>query len=473
MTRTAKGTVYRRGQKLWIGFKAPDGRWTYSATGLPVGKEAEARRVLELVKIRARSLPRLRPSELTVGGYFERWIESRRAEGIRSVDDEATRISKHALPVLGHLRLTEVESSHVRDLLVQLKRRVGPGRHELAPRTVRHVYNTLKSLFFAAEEEGLVAANPCTFRRKTGLLPKKRDKDPLWRKTAFFEPHEVRAFLEDARIPEDRRVLYALAFFTGMRFGELSALTWGAYQATMKPLGRLLVGYSYDTKSHGVKEVKTENPRDVPVHPRLAALLADWRAHGWQQMLGREPNEEDLLIPSREAKNRTTSQALKRFYEDSDRLALRRRRFHDTRRTFRTICLARGAQERFLDWITHGPPEHSDVRGGYFSATWPSLCSTVLLFALEDAGEAPLALPPSPSAPETADELLLQSVLRSTAQAAKLEEFRGLQAKNSDGGGGNRTRVRKPSALRPYVRSPRFEVGSVPGTDALPPTPSR
>jgi hypothetical protein len=148
-------------------------------------------------------------------------------------------------------------------------------------------------------------------------------------------------------------------------------------------------------------------------------------------MLGREPNEEDLLIPSREAKNRTTSQALKRFYEDSDRLALRRRRFLDTRRTFRTICLARGAQERFLDWITHGPPEHSDVRGGYFSATWPSLCSTVLLFALEDSGEAPLALPPSLSAPETADELLLQSVLRSTGRRPTSRSSEGFKRKTA------------------------------------------
>ena len=41
------------------------------------------------------------------------------------------------------------------------------------------------------------------------------------------------------------------------------------------------------------------------------------------------------------------------------------------------------------------------------------------------------------------------------------------------GGGGSRTRVRKPSALRPYVRSPRFGVGRRTGTDALPSTPSR
>jgi len=41
------------------------------------------------------------------------------------------------------------------------------------------------------------------------------------------------------------------------------------------------------------------------------------------------------------------------------------------------------------------------------------------------------------------------------------------------GGGGSRTRVRKPSTPRPYVRSPRFGVGRRTGTDALPSTPSR
>jgi len=113
------------------------------------------------------------------------------------------------------------------------------------------------------------------------------------------------------------------------------------------------------------------------------------------------------------------------------------------------------------------------VRGGYFSATWPSLCSTVLLLDLNEAPTPPPAFLANPSAPETAAKLLLQPVLQSTTHFSNLEEFRGLQPKNSHGGGGSRTRVRKPSAPRPYVRSPRFGVGRRAGTDPLSSTPSR
>ena len=70
-----------------------------------------------------------------------------------------------------------------------------------------------------------------------------------------------------------------------------------------------------------------------------------------------------------------------------------------------------------------------------------------------------------------------QLLLKATFRRAR-GEWRAIAAPRKRqpldcGGGGNRTRVRKPSTLRPYVRSPRFEVGSRTITDNLPPTPSR
>ena len=59
------------------------------------------------------------------------------------------------------------------------------------------------------------------------------------------------------------------------------------------------------------------------------------------------------------------------------------------------------------------------------------------------------------------------------ANGSRLPPESAATARLHCGGGGNRTRVRKPSALRPYVRSPRFGVGRWTGTDALPSTPSR
>jgi hypothetical protein len=34
---------------------------------------------------------------------------------------------------------------------------------------------------------------------------------------------------------------------------------------------------SYSTKKRKVKGTKTENPREMPVHPTLARILAEWK----------------------------------------------------------------------------------------------------------------------------------------------------------------------------------------------------
>jgi hypothetical protein len=51
---------------------------------------------------------------------------------------------------------------------------------------------------------------------------------------------------------------------------------------------------------------------------------------------------------------RTPSQAYSRLREDLERMELRRRRVHDTRRTMMTLALNDGARRDVLQGITHG-----------------------------------------------------------------------------------------------------------------------
>jgi hypothetical protein len=45
------------------------------------------------------------------------------------------------------------------------------------------------------------------------------------------------------------------------------------------------------------KGTKTETVKHVPVHPTLAAMLAEWKLSGWTAMMGRAPEPDDLIIP--------------------------------------------------------------------------------------------------------------------------------------------------------------------------------
>lgn len=370
------GTIYRRKNKLWIGYRDVSGRWRYEATKYTPDQRALARKTLQAIERRVQAELGHGAAEKgppTVRSYGERWTRQREGMGIASANDEEARLRRHAYPLLGEILLRELRPRHVRDFVRQLRQRRSARGPVLAPRTVRHVYFTVRRLLHDALVDELIDNNPCVLKR--GELPGKVDRDPTWRAGAVFTRGEVEQIISDDLVPLDRRVLYALLLLGGLRFGEAAALRWRSYDPTVEPLGRLTVAFSYDTKRRKVKGTKTDRPREVPVHPTLAKVLAEWKLGAWQHLAGHAPQADDLIIPSRLGANRNANHMLRRFHEDLDRLKLRRRRQHDLRRTFISLCLADGARKDVLRWVTHGPS--GDIMDLYTTLPWSALCSEV------------------------------------------------------------------------------------------------
>jgi hypothetical protein len=132
---------------------------------------------------------------------------------------------------------------------------------------------------------------------------------------------------------------------------------------------------SYSTKKRKVKGTKTENPREMPVHPTLARILAEWKLLGFERLTGRKPRPEDPIVPSRRGAYRNVNASLRRFHEDLERIGLRARRQHDARRTFISIARADGAVADTLHFATHGPD--GDIMDDYTTLPWPALCAEV------------------------------------------------------------------------------------------------
>ena len=142
---------------------------------------------------------------------------------------------------------------------------------------------------------------------------------------------------------------------TGAPFGEAAALKWRHDDPTQTPLGRLLITASSDVHKREEKRVKTELTREVPVHPVLARLLAEWKLRGWAETMGRAPTPDDLIVPSREGRNRNANTTVRRFHKDLQRLGLRKRRQQDMRRTFISLARTDGARADVLERVAHAP----------------------------------------------------------------------------------------------------------------------
>ncbi len=366
------GYVYKRGKKLWLGYFDAKGKLQQVNSGLLIGDEKKAKQVLEKIEARVRAGVDAGEAEegpITVRRYLTRWTEERKSNHVGCADDDATRIRLHALPALGDLKLEEVRPRHIRDLVRDLR-----ANSKLAPRSIRHIYGALHVMFRNACVDELIEVNPCILKR--GDLPKLTDKDPTWRAGAVFTRGELEQLISSDELPPDRRVLYALLGLAGLRFGEAAALRWRAYDATLEPLGRLLIASSWHTRKREEKSTKTEQPRQVPVHPVLARVLAEWKLGGWPVMMARTSGPDDLIIPSRMGVHRSRHHSLEKFGEDLDRLGLRRRRQHDLRRTFISLARGDGARKDILETVTHG--ERGDIMDSYTTLPWPSVCEEVV-----------------------------------------------------------------------------------------------
>jgi integrase len=387
-------TIYRRGSKLYVGFKNSAGKWQYAATGLNAGQEREAKKLLGKIAVKIDVAERFNEATegpITVRRFAEGWLKDRERLGIRDVPTDRGRMEHHVYPSLGDVPLADVRPRHLIALIRELRT-----KGKIAPRTIHNVYGLLHTLFRDAVIEEILDATPCVLGKTQ--LGKKEDKNPEWRAQAIFTRDELEMLISTEEVPWDRRVSYALQGIAGLRHGEVAGLCWRHLDTSAKPLARLVVARSY-----GRASTKTSRTREVPVHPTLAAILDAWKLGGWVELMGRQPTPDDALLPSREGRIRSRHHSRNKLLEDLARLGLRHRRGHDLRRTFVTLCRVDGARKDILEMISHNP--RGNIVDIYTSMPWPSLCEEVAKLKVERRKGAAIPTPETPQVREKTSAL--------------------------------------------------------------------
>jgi integrase len=182
-------------------------------------------------------------------------------------------------------------------------------------------------------------------------------------------------------------VFYALQGLAALRSGDAAELRWRDFQPNLEPLGRI-----------SALKTKMKVPRQIPVHPVLAAMLAEWKLSGWAEAFGRRPEPDDLIVPfklQRRSKRGKAGALVTRTDNQVDReadleaLQLRHRRGHDLRRTLITLAREDGARADLLEVVTHGA-KAGDMISLYTTFPWPALCAEIA--KLEIARLAPSAI---------------------------------------------------------------------------------
>jgi integrase len=315
------------------------------------------------------------------------WIEERGKLGLSQWSKEKSRIETHIIPALGKTRIGHLRSYDVERFIRKLR-----GDGKLAPRTIRRIHEDLRVMLKALARRDPDALHGRPWELEDNVLPPSIDKDPKWRAKALFAHSEAERLISDERVPLDRRVLYALLIFTGLRIGEGVGVRWGDIDTSTKPLHRLTLATQLDGK-----KLKVEGAtRFVPIHPTLAAILAEWKLDGWVLYWKRRPTDADWVVPGRRGQLRHKGHSLAELQQDLQTLGMRPRRLHDTRRTFITMGLDADANPVALQRITHKAQQSRDAFWEYAGLMWKSMCAAVSAIDLKRR--------PTPSVTSISDE---------------------------------------------------------------------
>ena len=362
----------------WISFRDADGKRVQQVGGATIAEAVAALRSRQAEVTTGGFVKGKGSSEQNLATYAARWVEYRRTTGVRTVDREAQILRDHILPTLGKHRLSDIRPSTVADLVTMLE-------GTMAPKSVRNVHGVLSGLLSRARFEELVVDNAAKGLPR-GALPKARRV----RAVSAWTRAELERWITPAPdVPEEFTVAYAVAAFTGARVGEVAGLRWRDLDTEARPLWRWSLRTQYDGAP-----LKTDNPRDIPIHPELQRILAAWKLEGWPRLMCRHARPEDFVVPrapkasarrdqhADTAHHSHNSLGAKAVHRYAQRLGVNDndRDFHSFRRGMITVARTDGASKDVLERITHNAA--GEMIDGYTYFGWEALCEAVACMRL-------------------------------------------------------------------------------------------
>ncbi len=217
-------------------------------------------------------------SEETFGHFAQMWYDVYKKPYLRDKSQEMVKyiLNQHILPVIGGYRLQDITPMQIHAIMSGL---VGKSNSLQSK-----VLINLRSIFKAAQENGLIVRSPVSSMLKPGGK-KTQEK-------AALTPQECEKLIERVMNPRARTFLL-IALNTGMRRGEILALKWADVDFNKKIIHvrRNAVLLRGGTKLSD--ELKTKaGRRDIPLTETLEAhLLAEKKRTHSQYILAMQNHQ--------------------------------------------------------------------------------------------------------------------------------------------------------------------------------------
>ena len=285
------------------------------------------------------------PSKMLFAEWLDTWINEYMEPSLRPTTwaSYQTQVEKHIKPSLGHIRLSQLQTSHLQKLYNE---KIKGGRADgkpggLSPRSVKYIHTVIHSSLEQAKLEYKITFNPADAVK----LPKQHKKE-----MSTLDINGIRALLKEAA-NTNHYTTYILALTTGLRRGELLGLRW---KDTDLNKGTITVSQGLvRVKGKGLvfQEPKTGlSNRTINIPPNVVKELKAHKSKQAEKKLFMGPAYEDNdLVFAREDGKPIDPRGLTRHFERAlCRAGLPKICFHDLRHTYATLSLEQGVSVRAI-----------------------------------------------------------------------------------------------------------------------------
>lgn len=244
---------------------------------------------------------------------------------------------RHIKPYFENTNLNKLTYDHIFEFREYLKTKPKKQNEKetLSYNTINKVLILLKKIFDTGIRKSLIDKNPVENLRK---LPIRKPNIKFW---SIEEFTRFRELIRDDEISYD--LFFVIAFFTGMRMGEILALNWNDINLLTNTIFVTKTVYFVNNTSY-INTTKTRSgTRNITINKKLAEMLKDWKEKQKEKLKEFTENTDELQIIQSTPITITKNMIDKKFKQILERdKDLKRIRIHDLRHSHASLLINQG-----------------------------------------------------------------------------------------------------------------------------------
>lgn len=332
--------------------KAKNGTWTIDISdgfhpvtqkririirkGFKTKKEAlDVEQHIRVVELREKRFDFLVTTDMLFNILEEEDLQNNRK--ISYISTQKNNYERHIKPYFKDTNLNKLSYEHIFEFREHLKTKSKKqnSNSTLSPNTVNKIMILLKKIFDTGVRKSMIDKNPVDNLRK---LPISKPIISFWSVEEF---NEFRKLITEDEISYD--LFFTIAFFTGMRMGEILALNWYDVNLITSTIHVTKTAYFVNNVNH-INSTKTRaGTRLITINNKLTAMLRDWKEKQINLLKEFTTDTESLQIIQSTPIAITKNMVDKKFKQILSRNNnLKKIRIHDLRHSHASLLINQG-----------------------------------------------------------------------------------------------------------------------------------